>query len=524
MKKLSKILALVLTCALCTGIFGGCLVKKGSSQTANTGNLNGYGFVASSDKYTFVIRSSNEHNGDGNGSFERTGIYRINNKKGSDPELIYSEPAAVRYGTAGGFSVAFMAYGAGRLYFLSIQSDGIRVRWITPDGKQTGTADIELGTAVRRLPVCDGSGYYVFGRDPDYVPETGSEDTYRYEAFCWYRVDMKTGKAAKFTPPFLSENEVAVYFASADGYLYFAKYYSDAEKIDKGLYRARSGDKKAEGIAEIDPDLLEDIETMAACGNDLWYVSNSELHYIDIATGKDTLLVDDVTGNPLNTSGDGMVWYADRQGRICRTDKEGTTEAVYSADPDKAAIYFAGDQVFLISRDLELYATEKDARITPSKPFFPKMETSYETSGDWSYETNGKYARIYEYTGSDSEVVIPTELDGKKVTMVSFLVLPETAVKLTVPEGVYFVYEVRGKNLKEIELPASLDVIGEGQNFTFRFCPLLEKVSLNAKMDHWDEIIAAYETMYAGQGIDAAGEANTGYTLYCTDGRIVVTY
>ena len=124
----------------------------------------------------------------------------------------------------------------------------------------------------------------------------------------------------------------------------------------------------------------------------------------------------------------------------------------------------------------------------------------------------------------DAEVVIPKEIDGKTVTMVGYINLPETAAKLTVPEGVYFVNEVRGVSVKEIELPSSLDVIGEGQNFTFRFCPLLEKVNLNAKMEHWDEILEAYETMYSGQGIDAAGEDNTGYTLYCTDGRIVVNY
>ena len=338
MKQIVKVLALTLTCALTAGVFGGCLIGGGKSQNAANGNLSSYGLVASSDKYTFIAQSSNDYSGDGNGSFSCTNIYRVSNKKQDDPVVIYSEPAAVRYGNPGGISVAFMTYAYGRLYFLTMQDTGMEIHWISDDGKKSGTVDLDLGRYLRRTPVSDGSGYYIYCPDADYTVTADSEDYSYVNAYCWYRVDMKTGKAAKFRPAFLEENELAMYITSADGYLYFIKGYPDTETMDKGIYRAKSGDKRAEGIVEADPDLLEDVDFMLACGNDLWFMGNHELHYVDISTGKDTLLGDDLRESPLNTSGDGLVWHSDYDGRIVRTDKEGHTEVVYSADPDKEAV------------------------------------------------------------------------------------------------------------------------------------------------------------------------------------------
>ena len=81
------------------------------------------------------------------------------------------------------------------------------------------------------------------------------------------------------------------------------------------------------------------------------------------------------------------------------------------------------------------------------------------TSGDFGYELEERYdgdhvARITEYSGSDTDVIIPSEIDGYKVVAIDELYYSENTDKIksfTIPEGVSYIKDYVFKNYDNLE-------------------------------------------------------------------------
>ena len=101
------------------------------------------------------------------------------------------------------------------------------------------------------------------------------------------------------------------------------------------------------------------------------------------------------------------------------------------------------------------------------------------TCGPYTYRIREDgSAAIIEYSGTETEIDIPAELDGHPVTgvMYAFGVNVPGLARVTVPEGVTDIGSsfAFGRNLKEIHLPETLtDITG-----AFAACSALEKVNL----------------------------------------------
>lgn len=82
-------------------------------------------------------------------------------------------------------------------------------------------------------------------------------------------------------------------------------------------------------------------------------------------------------------------------------------------------------------------------------------------SGDWSYVTayelgyNDTYARLSRYNGSDTDIVVPTEIDGYSVLRITGI-NNENVESVTIPEGIISFSFKDCSNLKSISLPGSL--------------------------------------------------------------------
>ena len=132
------------------------------------------------------------------------------------------------------------------------------------------------------------------------------------------------------------------------------------------------------------------------------------------------------------------------------------------------------------------------------------VETSYETFGDYGYSVNddGKTVTITEYTGSDANVTIPSEIDGKMVTEIdggdyqtafkdcTFLIsiiIPDSVTSIgseafynctsltsvTIPDSVTSIGSsafCECTSLTSVTIPDSVTSIGD---FAFRYCSSL---------------------------------------------------
>ena len=81
------------------------------------------------------------------------------------------------------------------------------------------------------------------------------------------------------------------------------------------------------------------------------------------------------------------------------------------------------------------------------------------TSGDFGYKLEERYdgdhvAWITEYSGSDTDVIIPSEIDGYKVVAIDELYYSENTDKIksfTIPEGVSYIKDYVFKNYDNLE-------------------------------------------------------------------------
>lgn len=104
--------------------------------------------------------------------------------------------------------------------------------------------------------------------------------------------------------------------------------------------------------------------------------------------------------------------------------------------------------------------------------FFPSKVLAV-TSGDYSYSeyVDGRVS-IQNYTGNESIITLPTELDGNTITIVSNLIKDNSTVKkVIIPEGIKEIYTYAFKdcpNLTEIVIPSTITNIQK--NFVYN-CP-----------------------------------------------------
>ena len=124
------------------------------------------------------------------------------------------------------------------------------------------------------------------------------------------------------------------------------------------------------------------------------------------------------------------------------------------------------------------------------------LEAQFEEIIPFTYNEYEDYVQITGYTGSDLEVVIPSEINGLKVTSVSIeynslitnVVFPENSfsyisfmncsslTSIIVPEGItetYYMEFVSCSSLETVVLPESFIIIGEG---TFAACSKLSNI------------------------------------------------
>lgn len=105
---------------------------------------------------------------------------------------------------------------------------------------------------------------------------------------------------------------------------------------------------------------------------------------------------------------------------------------------------------------------------------------------DFGYELNGttKEASIVRYIGTDTELEIPSEIFGYKVTKVSGSVFSDNKVikKAVIPDSVQIIGDYAFSNctsLEEAVIPSSVNSLGKG---VFSGCTALGKAEINASV------------------------------------------
>lgn len=107
------------------------------------------------------------------------------------------------------------------------------------------------------------------------------------------------------------------------------------------------------------------------------------------------------------------------------------------------------------------------------------------TYNDFTYSVTGNHVTIESYNGEDTELTIPDEIDGKKVTSIGEKAFTEKTnlTKVTLPDTIT---EINSSaffsctRLKEINLPESLKIIG---NSAFYECSSLESISIPPSLE-----------------------------------------
>lgn len=127
---------------------------------------------------------------------------------------------------------------------------------------------------------------------------------------------------------------------------------------------------------------------------------------------------------------------------------------------------------------------------TPDEPSTPTSNANdiygKAVEGDWEYQymkhrnkIDQSAVMITEYTGSEENVTIPSEIGGKPVkSLEDTFQYNKDIVEVTVPEGVIYLeqFVFNGcKSLKKVNLPSSLKKIGNG---SFGDCKSLEYIEV----------------------------------------------
>lgn len=109
------------------------------------------------------------------------------------------------------------------------------------------------------------------------------------------------------------------------------------------------------------------------------------------------------------------------------------------------------------------------------------------TDGDWEYSVKEGKATISKYLGNNTQVVVPSEIDGCPVTALSRTFYEnKTITSVVISEGIETIGNSLGtfescSNLVEVQLPQSLIELSGG---VFKNCHKLKKVNLPKNLAH----------------------------------------
>lgn len=111
-------------------------------------------------------------------------------------------------------------------------------------------------------------------------------------------------------------------------------------------------------------------------------------------------------------------------------------------------------------------------------------------SGDYTYEVQGGDVVITKYNGEDEDVIIPAELDGKKITQIGARAFEMNAdlVSVEVPDGVKKIADhafAIDRGIETVTLPSTLTEIGEA---AFQQCEGLTTVNFAGDESTWNSI------------------------------------
>ena len=97
---------------------------------------------------------------------------------------------------------------------------------------------------------------------------------------------------------------------------------------------------------------------------------------------------------------------------------------------------------------------------------FCNKEIFAQTNGNWEYYIENNLAIIVGYSGNDSNVTIPSNLDGYVVNQIGYE---------SVEEQAYYVPFERNENIETVTIP---DTVKKIEKATFYYCPNLKTVNI----------------------------------------------
>ena len=114
-------------------------------------------------------------------------------------------------------------------------------------------------------------------------------------------------------------------------------------------------------------------------------------------------------------------------------------------------------------------------------------------SGDYSYEVQGGDVVILNYNGEDENIVIPAELDGKKVTQIgaNAFDMEGDLISVEIPDGVTKIADSAfaiDKRLETVTIPATVKEIGVK---AFQQCEALKTINFAGDETAWNAITIA---------------------------------
>jgi hypothetical protein len=156
--------------------------------------------------------------------------------------------------------------------------------------------------------------------------------------------------------------------------------------------------------------------------------------------------------------------------------------------PDLYSVYFKGnapqiaDDVFTNTPRLTIYYHEGATGWT--NPWYGLTTMTYLESGEYYFKVNDdSTVTITKYIGKGGDVVIPTEIDGKKVTAIGNTFQNTgafqdctTLTSVVIPDGVTEIQDNAFQlctNLKTVTIPASVTLL---RNCAFDACPNLQSI------------------------------------------------
>ncbi|HAE16504.1 MAG TPA: hypothetical protein DCG51_08140, partial [Erysipelotrichaceae bacterium] len=107
----------------------------------------------------------------------------------------------------------------------------------------------------------------------------------------------------------------------------------------------------------------------------------------------------------------------------------------------------------------------EDAVYAEEAPQDTEDSEAFDTSGDYEYTVNNEQITITKYTGSDTVLTVPAQIEGMQVTVINSKAFSGCSdlIKVELPEGLTTIYAYAFENctsLEEIKLPDSITTMG----------------------------------------------------------------